>query len=146
MDTEIIKQAVATYSSDDIQIDDSPRISHGEDGAWVQAWVWVPTTDSKLKTADLTGDDLDRVVMKCMAIDGFVDEGEEPHFYSSDWSEAGPIIEREGIELVPIDGSTWEACIMGVWKEQGPRPLVAAMRCYVGSKLGNNVPNIGSQG
>jgi len=31
------------YQADgEIEIDDDPEISEGDDGTWVQAWVWVP--------------------------------------------------------------------------------------------------------
>lgn len=42
---ELIERARARYavpSDDDIEVDDDARISEGEGGAWVQAWVWVP--------------------------------------------------------------------------------------------------------
>jgi len=42
---EIIKMAVEEYESDDIQIENNPRISVGDGGAWVQAWVWVYTKE-----------------------------------------------------------------------------------------------------
>lgn len=82
---------------------------------------------------------------------------------STDWAQGGPIIEREDIAIFPgvyvtpmfwcamqdkggtqpmaledLDGrSAW-------WFEErevitGPTPLVAAMRCYVASKLGNEI-------
>lgn len=66
--------------------------------------------------------------------------------YSRDWSLAGPIIEREDIALRPqAQSEGWFA--HKVWGEQGesvgPTPLIAAMRCYVASKLGDEieVPN-----
>jgi hypothetical protein len=69
------------------------------------------------------------------------------------WSQAGPIIEREQIRLSIYDDGRWGAerrlfddgrqayttsygkVILGV----GPTPLIAAMRCYVESKLGDEV-------
>ena len=42
--------AVGLYclgSNDDIEIDDVANISEGPDGAWVQAWVWVPDSEWK---------------------------------------------------------------------------------------------------
>jgi hypothetical protein len=42
---ELIERARARYampSDDDIEVDDDARISEGEGGTWVQAWVWVP--------------------------------------------------------------------------------------------------------
>ena len=29
-------------ANDDLEIDDNPEVSAGDDGVWVQAWVWVP--------------------------------------------------------------------------------------------------------
>lgn len=57
---------------------------------------------------------------------------------STDWAQAGPIIEQERIRLDP----------RGVWvaghdssndEYLGPTPLIAAMRCYVASKLGDEI-------
>ena len=59
--------------------------------------------------------------------------------HSRDWAQAGPIIEREGIQLARVEGG-WEA-----WIDadevfcQGPTALVAAMRCFVASRLGYDV-------
>lgn len=69
--------------------------------------------------------------------------------YSRDWSQGGPIIEREGIGLNKrnehyLNEVFWQA---SYWKKiemyAGPTPLIAAMRCYVASKLGDvvDVPN-----
>lgn len=62
---------------------------------------------------------------------------------STDWALGGPIIEREKIRLdCAWNPGPWEgSCkIDGVtaWTE-GPTPLIAAMRCYVASKLGDEV-------
>ena len=61
---------------------------------------------------------------------------------STDWAQGGPIIEREFIRIQP-ESPYWEAdtytdagdCFTGV----GPTPLIAAMRCYVASRLGDEV-------
>jgi hypothetical protein len=59
--------------------------------------------------------------------------------YSTDWSLAGPIIERERIRLDPR-GLWCAAHDTHEWTEStGPTPLIAAMRCYVASKLGDEV-------
>jgi hypothetical protein len=73
---------------------------------------------------------------------------------STDWAQGGPIIEHEGIDLwcgVPDSVAeknagwltAWRACYhrCGVGTEPifGPTPLIAAMRCYVASKLGDEV-------
>lgn len=71
---------------------------------------------------------------------------------SANWALGGPIIEREGIEVLCNVTSVearrfkdahpdWFACLKSKrhmhW--HGPTPLIAAMRCYVGSKLGDEV-------
>jgi hypothetical protein len=38
-------EASALYASDDIEIDDEPEFSRGEDGIWVQGWLWVADDD-----------------------------------------------------------------------------------------------------
>jgi len=57
--------------------------------------------------------------------------------YSTDWAQGGPIIERERI-AVWGDNPFWEAERGSVWCN-GPTPLIAAMRCYVASKLGDKI-------
>ena len=78
--------------------------------------------------------------------------------FSRKWEAGGPIIEREGINLsvdyqddalsddmAPIGwkGNLWNNSVPGTagflqWA-YGPTPLIAAMRCYVASKLGDEV-------
>lgn len=53
-----------------------------------------------------------------------------------DWSQGGPIIEREGMTLIRYPG--WTA-VAGDVQASGPTLLIAAMRCYVASKLGDTV-------
>ena len=79
---------------------------------------------------------------------------------STDWAQGGPIIEREDISFRKYHRPDSEAhgkyyariCresgVMVGWykttghQQTGPTPLIAAMRCYVASKLGDavNVP------
>lgn len=74
--------------------------------------------------------------------------------YSTNWAHGGPIIEREGItvrEISPIMGKTeviarrWLAEMFRAPEKvrkalgHGPTPLIAAMRCYVAHKLGDEV-------
>ena len=68
-------------------------------------------------------------------------KGETTHPYSSDWLWGGPIIEREGLLLKPLFlPSGWYAeDYMDIHNAQGPTPLIAAMRCFVASKLGEEV-------
>lgn len=59
--------------------------------------------------------------------------------YSSDWAQGGPIIERKRIYLGPDANSPiWFANFKGIGGRD-LNPLVAAMRCYVASKLGEEV-------
>ncbi len=67
---------------------------------------------------------------------------------ATDWSHGGPIIEREHIAvrfepechwLFAPPEATWLANYNGVGEWHGPTPLIAAMRCYVASKLGDTV-------
>lgn len=102
-----------------------------------------------IKTSDLIGDDLNLAVAYCVEqskpfpiyCDGKpMSKGD----YSTDWSLAGPIIEREKIGIVTSykDANVWIGSIFEPdWKfnRAGPTPLIAAMRCYVASKLGDEV-------
>ena len=57
---------------------------------------------------------------------------------STKWQHGGPIIEREEIcVLAPVRG-LWRGRKEGR-TQYGPTPLIAAMRCYVASKLGDNI-------
>jgi hypothetical protein len=64
---------------------------------------------------------------------------------STDWAQGGPIIERDGIcsqfnGAQAQDWARWLAWLPGMHvRFYGPTPLVAAMRCYVASKLGDTV-------
>ena len=98
-----------------------------------------------MKTAELQGAALDWAVSKCWGIvweQGDLDAGEYgPGFRpSTDWEDGGPFIEREGINLeYAIDPEKWCACIMADQEVYGPTALIAAMRCYIASLLGNEV-------
>jgi hypothetical protein len=98
-----------------------------------------------MKTSELMGAALDRAVGKAMKLpEPYWHEGRCPCF-STDWAQGGPIIEREGIKMGRIDslnGPYWEAHMpYGTSDDsaEGSTPLVAAMRCYVASKLGDEV-------
>lgn len=115
-----------------------------------------------IKTSELTGAALDWAVAKCEGYiatfkpDGVVYahpiSGEWHHngnwSPSTKWVQGGPIIEREGISVRLWIDQGWcatneregDECdgddYVGV---SGPTSLVAAMRCYVASKLGFEV-------
>ena len=66
--------------------------------------------------------------------------------YSKNWSKAGPIIKRY---IILIDGFSsdnlpggyrnWSATSKNGFAGHGPTPLIAAMRCFVGSKFGYEI-------
>jgi hypothetical protein len=117
-----------------------------------------------MKTSELTGAALDWAVAKCEGganlrfdgvacwwftlngVDRVLSSGwsNKQNFNpSTDWAHGGPIIEREGITVSdgsPVTGLEWMACDRGSTHIQhGPTYLTAAMRCYVASKLGDNI-------
>lgn len=112
----------------------------------------------KIKTAELTGAALDWAVAKCEG-DGFaiqrpelLSSGFRPPLFSTRWAQGGPIIEREignlwkNNKLDPNEPDVWTAAAYHkapdgtlLYYEDGPTPLIAAMRCYVASKLGDEV-------
>lgn len=61
--------------------------------------------------------------------------------FSADWAQGGPIIEREKIATnFSVKRNCWFAeNFMETDAESGTTPLEAAMRCYVASKLGEEV-------
>ena len=113
----------------------------------------------KIKTSELTGTKLaytvgvaDKRIMRngiggSLEVRGRTEDGEElPDdwdmwmlwYPQANWSQGGPIIEREIARLEDLGDEGWEACGYG-FTATGPTPLIAAMRCYVASKLGDEV-------
>jgi len=110
-----------------------------------------------MKTSELTRHALDWAVAKCEGYEivrmrgneiTFLDRTEdgalsERHInYSTDWAQGGPIIEREGISVWVFDDVTWKAETPFVGVDcvyEGETPLIAAMRCYVASKSGDEI-------
>lgn len=109
-----------------------------------------------MKTSELTGAALDWAVAQAEGFDWYIEVkptayGPKPFVFeehgevsckfqpSTNWSHGGPIIERERIQLARVE-DVWEAWVDadGVFC-QGTTPLIAAMRCYVASKLGAEV-------
>lgn len=65
---------------------------------------------------------------------------------SVNWQQAGPIIERERITVQASQAGDWRAYMSnGVYADaiqsRGDSPLIAAMRAYVASKFGDEVPD-----
>ncbi len=122
-----------------------------------------------IKTSEAIGSQLDWLVAKCEGWElADSDKGTKNLYYkwpdgslhvrdlwhpSTDWSQAGTIIERERIKVFPNVGGTWSAQIRhtkshslvshpvlaGWTNSSGPTPLIAAMRCLVASRLGDEV-------
>ena len=114
-----------------------------------------------IKTSELTGTALDWAVAKCEGGTDFMHDGISMHFVlhgmtkvlatgwapsmsytpSTNWMQGGSIIEREGISINShLDGHEWFARdYWGANEQAAETPLVAAMRCYVTNKLGDNV-------
>ena len=109
-----------------------------------------------MKTSELQGAALDWAVAKCEGIKGF--DAENCCFYDDEgmsfepscvWAQGGPIIEREGISICNLEANSsgvegWTASTGELWSPQddgwvSKTPLIAAMRCYVASKLGDEV-------
>jgi hypothetical protein len=112
-----------------------------------------------MKTSELQGKALDWAVAKCE----FPEPDYEPQDWlvyitedcmddgwvfkpSTDWVQGGPIIERERIAIWfekydDIDSAlpVWAAVRFNEQDYYGSTPLIAAMRCYVASKLGDEV-------
>jgi hypothetical protein len=115
-----------------------------------------------VKTSELTGAALDWAVAKCepddtlaVYFDGSTGEplcrddwpNNQEYKPSTDWSQGGPIIEREKINHAwltkqDLGMEPEHYCVAhsdGVYVRYGQTPLIAALRCYVASKLGDAV-------
>lgn len=120
-----------------------------------------------MKTSELTGPALDWAVAKCKSgfdlrlenthgkrtawMFSFRDDEDinrvDRHYLSdyepsTDWAQGGPIIALESIYLIPNENADgWFAHKVGCNQSDynGPTPLVAAMRAYVASVLGDEV-------
>ena len=110
----------------------------------------------KQSTYDLAGHALDWAVAKCEGHDAELNYDEVVSFKlvmgneyrlvwkpSTNWAQGGAIVERERISIEYKTGTGWWVATRiegsSVSEEYGRTPLVAAMRCYVASKLGNEV-------
>lgn len=97
-----------------------------------------------MKTSELTGAALDWAVAQCEGVQWAT---WNLNGWSNDWSMGGEIIEREGIGIWKYQWNEQGEPEVGWYAEDkngdhvrtGATPLVAAMRCYVASKLGDEV-------
>lgn len=96
-----------------------------------------------MKVAELSGAALDWAVCKARGehqhpYDEYTPTWMANRRYSEDWAKGGPIIEREMISI-EWTGEDWMAY---VWHDEeffASSPLIAAMRCYVAHKLGEEI-------
>lgn len=62
---------------------------------------------------------------------------------STDWAQGGPLIQMYEIDLKVVAEGVWQASNffndLAIHRFLGDSPLVAAMRCYVAHKLGEEV-------
>jgi hypothetical protein len=109
---------------------------------------------AKCESVEVSGDKHGLMFNALLTL-GHISMGQSSHRAynpSTCWLLGGPIIEREGIAIDClrlaglIDG--WVAALPSptTWEDEefveeycGPTPLVAAMRCYVASKLGDTI-------
>ena len=101
-----------------------------------------------MKTSELSGAALDWAVTHAnYEINGEHIWGTENCNYSTDWALGGAIIEREGIGIWMYQWNEQGEPENGWYAEDkdgdhvrtGTTPLIAAMRCYVANKLGDEV-------
>lgn len=112
-----------------------------------------------IKVREASGAALDWMVAKCEGYDLQLDDETSGHWLvpqdgflhdekplsafrpSTNWSQGGPIIERENIFIMKNSKNEWVSIIhrgspIGI---TGLTPLIAAMRCYVTRSLGDEV-------
>jgi len=109
-----------------------------------------------MKVFELNSPELDLYVAKVEKIDAEIHERicylfmrgieapwmGEKYSPSTDWSQGGPIIEKEKIRLYYIaqpkmDSQQWSASKLCQRPLRGTTPLIAAMRSFVASKFGD---------
>ena len=98
-----------------------------------------------MKTNELTETALDGAVAKIEGTTSDTGINGKPWEipYSNQWAVGGPIIEREKIGIECDDQGIWFASYDLsadiAFGATGITPLIAAMRCYVASKLGDEI-------
>lgn len=106
----------------------------------------------QIKVSEATGPALDWLVAKCEGKnitlmrndDGSLfprpvwADGLWQQDYSTNWTQIGPIVEREGISIIFHEQGHWTASnLHGTVCVGGPTPLIAAMRCFCANRLGD---------
>lgn len=102
----------------------------------------------KIKTSEATPIQLDWLVAVCKGMKVWAAAPAamwDDYSPATDWADAGPIIERESISIERKHDGWWMASCKYHYADDpmylvlGDTPLIAAMRCYVASKLGEYV-------
>lgn len=118
----------------------------------------------KIKTRELSGPALDWAVAKSLGVRTYLNryehtmtgvcvldadlvdmdtDGPQELRYSRDYAQGGPLMDAAGIDtyLYQKDLGHWMAEITGIpcYRAGGPTRLIAAMRCLVTSKLGDEI-------
>lgn len=122
----------------------------------------------KIKTSELTGAALDWAVTKALGIRTYIGryehtltgpcildadlvdmqtDGEQELKHSRSWAQGGPLIEREELQVYVANAVDGKWCAKPSDSEYwdfdgaayGPTPLIAAMRCFCCSKLGEEI-------
>lgn len=96
----------------------------------------------KFKTTELTGTALDWAVVKADGVENMEYVWPRLNNYSpsSNWGQGGPIIQKNLIVTSPDPMHNWLArSYMDATEFYGDTPLIAAMRCFVASQLGDEV-------
>jgi hypothetical protein len=116
----------------------------------------------RMKVSELDGAELDYWVARALGANARIEHGcymplnlslcfaefenrddDQPFSPSNVWEDAGPIIVREQIGFNPTSAGDW--CATDYLERpnhaygRGPTPLIAAMRCFVASKFGEEV-------
>ena len=99
---------------------------------WMVAWCEDQASPADLSSAEV-------LLYRSQATNAWMYPKMRGIAYSTNWAQGGQIIEREGISIYRMT-SDWSAAYNPSGAAQdGPTPLIAAMRCYVASKLGNEI-------
>jgi len=104
-----------------------------------------------MKVSDMTGAALDWAVAKCEGIENGYGMWLGTQWlgipYSTEWVDGGPLMEGAGIGVWMYEWNDQGEPEKGWYAEdaegnhvrRGDTPLIAAMRCYVASKLGEDI-------
>ena len=102
----------------------------------------------KVKTSSLIGKQLDWAVAEAFnsvrSENDWVDKDSEGNYHdwnpSISWGQGGPIIQKNLMVISPDPSHNWMARnYMDATEHYGNTPLIAAMRCYVSTFLGEEV-------